>query len=229
MSAYTSAAKSIRLAIAALRGAGHSPDNGPFGAVVADLERIAGLCTERARADRKPGKRAHTGPTATVQGKGINRPVVTATGATVPSPVNTSSKPEIVAEPKTATEPTVKAAAQGATGSKTKGSGLAAYRQLQAECKAKGLPCKGTADELRARLANAAAAPKTEPATEPAKGKGKSGPAVKAPRLTVAAGEHTERDATVADVAAWLQAEFKASPVEVARALDMLRKNAAAA
>jgi hypothetical protein len=43
-----------------------------------------------------------------------------------------------------------------------KADGLAGYRKLQAECKALGVSAKGKADELKARIAAAKAAPKAE-------------------------------------------------------------------
>jgi hypothetical protein len=73
---------------------------------------------------------------------------------------------------------------------KAKGEGLAAYRQLKAECKAAGLDTKGTAEQLRQRLAEHKPAPTVKLAAAPqpyaagtilvADGKGSVRPAMEA-------------------------------------------------
>lgn len=88
---------------------------------------------------------------------------------TVPEPKQDTPAPK--PEPqKSAAQTTTQAPAPKQEAKPDKGEALAAYRALQAECKALGVNAKGTADQLKIRIAEAkakaaAAANKTAPPT----------------------------------------------------------------
>lgn len=160
VSTFATAAAHIRAAITALRHVGYAESNGKGGEVIADLERIHGLCCDG-------GKLAADRIDPTVSKPAVTTPIVPVTTApttskpTVSKPASrmaksaahsckhdgtVRSKPTVAANAGVAT-PAVKPAAP-------KSDGLADYRKLQTACKAAGLSAKGTAEELRARLAS---------------------------------------------------------------------------
>lgn len=149
---FLNAAAAIRTAITELRRAGLSEQSGLSGRVVADLERIHGVCVANGKAEAQA-------ETVTAEPVPVPSPVTAPKVETAPAkPQAETARPKTVAQ----TAPAPKAVAPKA---KPKTGGLEAYRKLQEECKALGLSPKGKADELKARLAAAQTAPKAEAQT----------------------------------------------------------------
>lgn len=122
---YTIARDRIQDAITMLRLAGQNEANGHMGEILADLERIKGVCASRANEVVKPSPKA-------------SQPA--------PAPVPVAEKVEEKVAPAPAPEKKEEKAAP-------KKSGLDGYRALQTRCKELEVSARGTGDELRDRIA----------------------------------------------------------------------------
>jgi hypothetical protein len=82
--AFAAAASNVRIALSHIRAAGTTPDNGPLGTVVTDLERIAGVLATRAEREASPAPVAD-------QPKASTKPLNPAPAAKVADPVPTEA------------------------------------------------------------------------------------------------------------------------------------------